>query len=224
VGQNLFALDLAQVRRDLLLVSLIQSVSVERVLPHTLRIRVTEREPLAQISVLRPKPDGRIQTVVHQVDAEGWVMVPMEPPQRAAQTAQPNEDLPLISGLNANEVQAGHRIDSPQLKAALELLTAFEHSPMQGQTELKRIDISSPGVIVATTDQGSIITFGLSDMDQQLRRWQQIFISAQKLGKGIATLDLAISNNIPASWLEASALPAPNLKLSKPLRTKKKHV
>jgi cell division septal protein FtsQ len=223
-GQNLFALDLAQVRRDLLLVSLIQSASVERVLPHTLRIRVTEREPLAQINLPRPKPDGRVQMVVYQVDAEGWVMVPMEPPQRSATAAQPVDDLPMISGLNSNEVQAGHRVESPQLKAALELVEAFEHSLLQGQTELKRIEVSSPEVIVATTDQGSVITFGLSDVDQQLRRWQQIFFSAQKQGKGIATLDLAVSNNVPASWLEASVLPAPNPKLPKPLRNKKKHV
>jgi len=134
------------------------------------------------------------------------------------------EELPLISGLNANEVQAGHRIESPQLKAALELLTAFEHSPMEGQTELKRIDISSPEVLVATTGQGSVITFGLTDLDQQMRRWQQIFGSAQKMGKAIATLDLAVSNNIPASWLEASALPVSSTKAPKPLRTKKKHV
>src|SRR5579859_7617799 len=46
-GQNLFALDLAAVRRNLELVSMIDSVSTEKVLPHTLRISVVEREPLA---------------------------------------------------------------------------------------------------------------------------------------------------------------------------------
>src|SRR6188508_75675 len=48
-GQNLFALDLARVKRDLELVPAIESVAVERVLPQTLKIRVVEREPLAQI-------------------------------------------------------------------------------------------------------------------------------------------------------------------------------
>jgi cell division septal protein FtsQ len=55
-GQNLLALDLARVKRDLELVPLVQSVSVERILPRTLRVRVVEREPLAQINVPRPKP------------------------------------------------------------------------------------------------------------------------------------------------------------------------
>src|SRR6187455_3666578 len=47
--ENLLALDLARVKRDLELVPLISSVSVERVLPRTLRIRVTEREGVAQV-------------------------------------------------------------------------------------------------------------------------------------------------------------------------------
>src|SRR5881397_2696664 len=39
-NDNLLALDLARVRRDLELVPAIRAVSAERVLPHTLRIRV----------------------------------------------------------------------------------------------------------------------------------------------------------------------------------------
>src|ERR1039458_8448565 len=50
-AENLLALDLAQVKRDLELVPLVQSVSVERVLPHTLRIRIIEREPIAQVKL-----------------------------------------------------------------------------------------------------------------------------------------------------------------------------
>ena len=56
--ENLLALDLARVKRDLELVPLVQSVSVERILPHTLRIRITEREPIAQVNVPRPRPNG----------------------------------------------------------------------------------------------------------------------------------------------------------------------
>ncbi len=52
-GENLLALDLARVKRDLEMVSLIKSVAVERVLPHTLRLRVTERDALAQIHACR---------------------------------------------------------------------------------------------------------------------------------------------------------------------------
>src|SRR5580693_4779855 len=49
-GANLIALDLAAVKRNLELVSAIDSVSVERVLPHTLRVRVMERDPIEQVN------------------------------------------------------------------------------------------------------------------------------------------------------------------------------
>ena len=51
-------------------------------LPGTLRIRVTEREPVAQVNVPRPCPDG-IEFVVFQLDADGYVMLPLDPRQRA---------------------------------------------------------------------------------------------------------------------------------------------
>src|SRR5258705_7962906 len=48
-GANLLALDLARIKRDIELAAMIKSAAVERVLPHTLRVRLTEREPIARI-------------------------------------------------------------------------------------------------------------------------------------------------------------------------------
>jgi cell division septal protein FtsQ len=60
LGANLIALDLATVKRNLELVSAIDSVSVERILPRTLKIRVTEREPVAQVNVPIATASGEI--------------------------------------------------------------------------------------------------------------------------------------------------------------------
>ena len=60
---------------------------------------------------------------------------------------------------------------------------AFEQSPMAGLVDLKRVDVSSPEVLVVTTGQGSEVTFGLTDFEQQLRRWHAIFELGQKTGK-----------------------------------------
>jgi cell division septal protein FtsQ len=223
-GQNLLALDLARVKRDLELVSVIQSASIERILPHTLRIRVVEREPLAQVNVPRPAPDGRIEKVPLYVDPEGWVMLPLDPVQRAPGTSQAGELLPVISVPNGAEVQPGRRMASPQVQAALRLLAVFERSSLQGYVDLKRIDVSAPDVLLVTTGQGSEITFGLSDLERQVRRWQRIFEEGQKVNRAIATLDLAVTNSIPARWLEASIAPSMNPKAPKPVRIRKKHV
>lgn len=224
LGENLLALDLARVQRDLELVPVIKSASVERILPHTLRVRVVEREPLAQISVARPRANGGIESAVVHLDADGCVMLPLDPRQRAASANQPAEALPAINGVNANDLQPGRRLDAPPVQAALQLLVCFDQSPMAGLVELKTIDLSAPEVLVVTTGQGSVVTFGFRDLEQQLRRWREIFDLGQKLGKAIATLDLAVTNNIPARWLEASAVPPGPPKSAKPLHSRKKHV
>ncbi|HWX20032.1 MAG TPA: FtsQ-type POTRA domain-containing protein [Candidatus Binatia bacterium] len=221
-GQNLLALDLARVQRDLLMVSLIQSASIERVLPRTLRIRITEREPLAQITLPQPHPGGGIDGVPYYLDAEGYVILPLDPAQRNGTATQPGEPLPLLSGPNANQFQVGRRVEAPQVQAALQLLVAFDHSSMAGLVDIKKIDVSASEVLVVTTGQGSEVTFGRTGPDQQLRRWHEIYEMGQRMSKAIATLDLAVTNNIPARWLEASAVPTGTPKPPKQLR--KKHV
>ncbi len=219
-GENLFALDLSQVRRNLQLVPLIQSVSVERILPRTLRISITEREPVAQIDVPGLRPGGGVVVHVFQVDADGFVMLPLDPRQRALSLNEQTDRLPAISGLNPAQLQPGRRIDSPQLQAALNLIGAFQCSPMAGLVNLQRIDVSAPEVLTAMTDQGSEITFSTQNLDQQLRRWREIYDVGQRMNRAIATLNLAVPNNIPARWTEASALPPVSSRVVVPPRTK----
>lgn len=223
-GANLLALDLASVKRDLELVPLVQSVSVERILPRTLRIRVTEREPMAQVNVPRPRPGGGVDLAVYQLDASGYVMLPLDLRQRAILLNQPGDALPAICGVNSTELQPGRRLGAPQVQAALRLIMAFDRSPMAGLVDLRRVDVSSPEVLVVTTGQGSEVTFGLADLEQQLRRWRDIFDLGQTMSKAIAGLDLAVTNNIPARWNEASAVLPVAPKSTKPLRPRKKHV
>jgi len=223
-GANLLALDLARVKRDLELVPLVQSVSVERILPRTLRIRITEREPIAQVNVPRPRGTGGVELAVFQLDADGYVMVPLDPRQRATPLNQPGDALPAIGGINSSELQPGRRIGAPQVQAALRLIIAFEQSPMAGLVDLRRIDVASPEVLLVTTGQGSEVTFGLADMDQQLRRWHDIFDLGQTMSKAIGTLDLAVTNNIPARWLEASAVPPAAPRSARPPRVRRRHV
>jgi cell division protein FtsQ len=223
-GKNLLALDLARVKRDLELVPLIQSVSIERILPGTLRIRVTERMPVAQIHVPHPRPGGGIEIVVFEIDADGYVMLPLDPRQRAVPLNAADSQLPVISGVNVSDLQPGRKLESRPARAALRLNAAFEGSPMAGLVDLKRIDVSAPDVLVITTGQGSEITFGLDDVEAQLSRWLAVHQLGLRMNKVIGTLDLAVSNNVPARWLEASTLPPASPREVKPQRARRKNV
>jgi cell division septal protein FtsQ len=223
-GQNLIALDLAEVKRNLDLVSAIDSVSVERVLPHTLKIRVTEREPIAQVNVPRNDGAGGIAVSVYQLDAAGVVIQPLDPRICTVPLAQLNPELPVIAGLNYFQLQQGRRVELPQVQAALQLVASFDRSPMAGVVELQRVDVSAPGVIVVTTGQGSEVTFSLDRVDQQLQRWRQIYNLGLQRQKTIAAADLAVVNNVPVRWMTASAAPVVTPKTVKPLKIRRKNV
>ena len=224
LGANLIALDLVQVKRNLELVSAIDSVSVERILPRTLKIRVSEREPVAQVNVPRADAAAGISVSVFQLDADGVVMQPLDPRLCVVPLSQINEQLPVLTGLNVYELQPGHRVESPQVQAALKLLGAFDHSPMVGLVDLRRIDLTSPEVVVVTTGQGSEITFGLDNLEQQLRRWRGIYDLGQSKNKIIASADLAVANNVPVLWMELDAAPGTTPKIVNPVHTRRKNV
>jgi cell division protein FtsQ len=224
-GANLVGLDLAVVKRNLELQPPIESVSVERVLPRTLKIRVTERTPIAQVNV--PRADGAdgVAVSVFQFDANGVVMWPLDPRLCVVPLAQANSDLPVITGMNAFQLQLGRRVELPAVQAALQLLVAFDQSPMAGLVDLRRVDVSGPGVLVVTTGQGGEITFALGHLDQQLRRWRQIYDLGLRQQRTIATADLAVANNVPVRWMMASAGPVSvPPKAVKPLKNRKKNV
>jgi len=221
---NLIDLDLAAVKRNLELVSVIDSVSVERVLPRTLKIRVTERDPIAQVNVAWADAAGGITVHIFQLDADGVVMQPLDPRLCVVPLAQMNSQLPVITGLNSFQLQPGRRMELPQVQAALRLVSAFEHSPMAGLVDLRRVDVSAPGVVVATTGQGSEITFGLENLDQQLSRWRQIYNLGLSQSKIIASADLAVANNVPVRWMLASAVPVAPVKSVKPPKNRRRNV
>jgi len=223
IGDNLLALDLMQVKRDLESQPCIDSVIIERALPRALRLRVIEREPVAQTLVMVPRPDGTFDQSIFLFDEDGHVMRPLDPVLQT-QPPDPVDRLPMLLGARANELRPGARADSEQIRAALALLVEFERSPMYGLVDLQRINVSLPEILQATTSQGAEITFSLSNFGQQFRRWRAIYDMYEKTGRAVASLDLSVANNLPVRWVAAGALQPVAPKAAKPLRTRKKHV
>ncbi len=223
IGDNLYALDLGAVRRRLELNPRIKSVSLDRIAPHTLSIRVVEREPVARVLADRLTRDGKLQPYPFLIDAEGYVMLPLDPRDRSAPPSQ-SDLLPVLSRINPNIVQPGHRIDAAQVQAALHLITAFDGSLMAGLVEIASIDVSATDVLTLTTSEGSRVTFALDGLDQQLRRWREIFDCSRRAGKVIATLDLAVGDSIPCCLLQASTLVPEVHRIHRPLHNRKRHV
>jgi cell division septal protein FtsQ len=146
-------------------------------------------------------------------------------PLEGLQLARPfltNHALPALVGVSPSELRFGRQVESPQARAALQLIQAFERSSLVGVVDLRRLDVSAPGILQVTTGQGTEVIFGLAQFEVQLRRWHAIHEHAQRLGRHLAWVDLSVANNVPARWSEAapSEVPPP----VKPLRYRKRHV
>jgi hypothetical protein len=168
------------------------------------------------------KAGGGFDLKTYQVDENGYVMLPLDPRQRAVPSAQSDDQLPLILGIR-NEVQPGRKLDSVQVQAALKWIEAFESSDMANEVELKQIDILSPEVLIVTTVQGSQITFALDKFEQQLLRWEKIHDECAARNRAIATLNLAVTDNTPLRFTDAGVTPS-TPKTSKPQRTRRRNV
>jgi len=222
-GANLFALDLANVKRSLEMESAVETASVEKVLPHTLCIRVTERNPIAQVNMPCMDANGNLAVSVTQLDKNGVAMSPRDPRECVVPITELNPQMPVISGVDPVRLKLGEPVPAPEfteVQAALGLIAAFDHSQMAGVVDLRRVDITSPGVLIVTTGQGSQVTFSLDNFDQQLRRWRAIYDFGLRQQKTIASVDLAVANNLPVHWVMASTTPAVAPK-AKPLKTRR---
>jgi hypothetical protein len=222
-GQNLLALKLEDVKRDLEMQPVIESVSVERILPGTLRLRITERVAIAQVPVLVQRPGGGIDSKTFQIDENGYVMLPLDPRQRAVPPTQSDDQLPLILGIR-NDLQPGRKLDSAQVHAALKWIDAFESSEMANLVDLKKIDVVSPEVLIVTTGQGSEVTFAVNDFERQLLRWQKIHEECARSNRTIATLNLAVSENTPLRFSDSTVTPPLAPKTIKPQRIRRRNV
>ncbi len=208
LGDNSLALDLTTIKRNLELVPLIRQAAVERLLPDGLRVRVTEREPMAQAHVLIPRPnnDG-YDVAVYFLDADGYVMPPMDYGPLAALPGFSTDALPILTSLTAADLRPGRAAESPLVFSALNLIDVFDSSPMFGVSDVSHIDLATPDVLQVTTGQGANVTLAPDHFEQQLRRWRAVSDFGLRQGKAIASLDLSVTNNLPALWVDSTNVP-----------------
>jgi cell division septal protein FtsQ len=222
-GDNLLALDLTRIKRDLELVPLIEAAAVERVLPRTLRLTITEREPVAQVHLFESGTNGLVASRIFFIDQNGYVMTPLLVDGKTVPASR--DWLPTITGVPGNELRPGWPITTPEVRAALTFIADFEKSQLMQAVDIRFIDASNPNTLQITTEQGGDITLGLNDFPAQLRRWRSVYDLGSRSNKSLASLDLAVANFVPARWLEdPPVVPGRKPKSSNSSPYRKRHV
>jgi cell division protein FtsQ len=191
IGQNLMTLNLAEIRRRLANMPYIASVRVERDLPDTLRLIVTERQPVAKIEPSSPN-GNRLAQPVFYIDAQGYMMKP--------KTGEKLKPLPSIRGISYEFVQEGVRTERFEMISALSLLRLADYSALKGELDLNLIQVESKGYLLLRTRSGGFIRFRANMLDQQMQRLQVIFDDARPKGLFIRTVDLTPERYVPVTY------------------------
>lgn len=224
-GQNLLALDLARIKRDLELVPLIESASVERVLPRQLIIRVREREPIARVMVFSPRPgDGLLEPAPVYLDEHGMVIPPVLRTLNTPAFDNATRFVPTLTGVSVGLFRPGHIVPSQSVLTALRWIRSFQQSEMTGHVEVRAIDVSSPAAMTVSTEQGNEVTFSYRDFETQLARWRAVHDLAGRSTRIVASLDLAVTNYVPAIFLDLTNGPPPLVHPNQPSPYRRKNV
>ncbi len=182
-GGNLFAVDLGTLRKNLEDVALIESVHIQRRLPDTLIVRVSERVAVAQIS-------WKWRAPCFLIDHEGVVL----PPTRAGRA------LPMIEGLTFDQLRPGEKLSDSGVLYVLELLNA-SHLMGPSSIEFERFDLRYPDYINATLVDGVSARFPRHSANNRVVRLAATLQMARERGQQIKTADLTPDGrNVPVTY------------------------
>lgn len=183
-GQNLFALDLGEIEKNLKTVPLIDRVQIKRKLPDTLMIRVIERVAVAQIRwTYRGMP--------FLMDRDGIVL----PATRSGQA------LPVLEGMELEKLRPGEQVDVPGVQYVLELLNASDALGLGAQVRFTNFDLRYPDFITVQLNEDVTARFPRHSAREKLIRLVRVLQIAREQGRQIKTVDLTPDGrNVPTTY------------------------
>jgi cell division septal protein FtsQ len=192
-GENIFGIDLGQVRDRLQLLAQVDEVEVVRKLPGEIDLRIVERKPIAWITSDKQISDPFASEVAFLVDARGVLM-------KEKKLLPEYLGLPLITGCTGESLEPGKTVESFEGKAALELLRLSLGSFMQTRFQIREIDISKGYCLLVSDKNHTRVTFGFDNLDAQLQRLEQFLVYADDSKRELATVNLLVQRNIPVTF------------------------
>jgi cell division septal protein FtsQ len=196
-GENIFRVNLARVHDRLQDLPQVDEVEVVRKLPAEIDVRIVERKPIAWITSEKQIADPFASDVAFLVDSRGVLM-------REKKLLPEYLGLPLILGCGSESLEVGKVVQSPEIKAALELLRLSTRSFMQTRFQVREIDVSKGYCLVVTDKNHSRVTFGFDNLDLQLQRLEQFLIYSDDAHREIATVNLRVQRNIPVTFAKSA--------------------
>ena len=176
VGLNLFQIDIARVQHDLRGLGWVRRIDIEKKLPDTLRIKITERAPVAL---------ARVKDRLMYVDAEGAAFAELSPNVG-------DDDLPLIAGAEGAE-----------LVRSVEFLTALRKSDRELYARVSEVwPIAPRGFALYDRELGAVVYANAEDVSAKYRNLRAV-LGAESNPK-IEYADLRFADRVIVKTLETT--------------------
>ena len=184
-GMNLFEFSFGQIEEKLTGVSRIESVYLERKLPHTLMVDVKERVPVARIA------GARSTKYPFLVDRYGYVL-----PHRRSAAA-----LPLIKGID-QELPLGEQLKNKDVNTALEIIALCEStSYLRTYVRIESLDVKYSDFIDLRLEGGIRVRMPRYSIKPKLQNLATVIKIAKGQGQDVKEVDLTLdSAKVPVTY------------------------
>ena len=166
IGRNIFFIPLAERQTQLEQIPWVESASVMRFVPNSIKVEIHERTPIAF---------ARVGSKILLVD-KGGTLMELPPPGKK------KFSFPVILGMNPGEPLSTR---SPRMKIYNDLVSQLDSSGAHFSQELSEVDLSDPeDVKILTDDPGGAVLVHLGSSDYldrykiyktHLEEWRQQF-------------------------------------------------
>lgn len=177
-GQNIFLLNLSNLSKELSQHPWVRKVSLERVLPQTLRINVVERAPYARIQMDR----------IYVLDNFGVLL---------CETRPEFDHLPLISGMPAKPVKLGENVVTDSIIRGLHTMhylnriKSFQNDPVETLHM-----VGNHRIMLSTRHKGTDIYMDLNMLTEGFRNLKIFLETFADGAKNVQFIDLSFKGKI----------------------------
>lgn len=180
-GENIFSFKLASVEQSIRENPWIESAKVSRSIPSTVRIEVAERVPKAIVS------------------AEGLFVMDSGGLLFKRYSVVDGLDLPVVTGLDADEIDSGVFVDDSVLMGLLNRLDGRNGFNTEDVSEI-HVD-TEYGYTLYTVDEGVMLELGTEDFESKLGRFERIVRARGGTLTGVAAIDLTRESDVVIKYI-----------------------
>ena len=191
LGGNIYSYKVSAIRDAIRTLPQVESVDVTRYLPNRIEVTVKERKPTAWLAA-NPVEKNSAAEPKHLLDANGIVFQPRRVPHEF-------KSLPVITGVQTEDLDPGKPIRKAEVLAALDLLSRTRDN---SSLKVTAVDVSKGCFIIATDQRRAQLIFGLDDIAGQLERLEAVRREALLIGQEIQTINLIPMRNIPVTFIQ----------------------